>query len=110
MQLSTATNPTVSLRGRSGQSHQFRVYPWGTEFKPVGGVYAVLRLDGLLGYTALYVGQTTNLSERFDGHHKRHCFDRHRKTHIGVLVEPSTARQLAIESDLVAANHLVCNG
>src|SRR5204862_34065 len=95
-----------ALKGASGRTYQFEVHPWGTPFNPLGAVYAVLqsRTDGLI-----YIGQTGDLSERFDDHHKATCFDRHGKTHIGVCTEASEQRRLAIESDLIANYKLPCN-
>lgn len=107
--MATSTSSTVTLRGRSGAEYQFWVYPWGESFKAVGGVYAVLRDDGST-WSVIYIGQTGNLSERFDSHHKADCFDRHRKTHIAARVEESERQRLAIEADLVASYNPPCNG
>lgn len=32
---------TMTLKGNSGQSYQFNVYPFGTEFKAKGAVYYI---------------------------------------------------------------------
>ncbi len=101
--------PTLPLRGRSGATYLFTVFPWGTSFKQLGGVYVVLRREQLDQYTVLYVGQTEDLRTRFDNHHKQGCFDRNRKTHIGVLLESSEQRRLAIEADPIAAYRPTCN-
>ena len=104
------SNESVSLTGASGSTYRFAVYPWGTNFNPVGAVYAILRKDLSSGnYTILYIGQTGDLSERFNGHHKQNCFDQHRKTHTGVHVERSESRRLAIESDLLGYYKTACN-
>ena len=99
--------PTVTLRGTSGASYTFQVFPWGTAFKPLGAVYVVLKTatDGII-----YIGQTGDLSERFDHHHQAPCFGRYGRTHIGVLLEGVAARRLAIETDLVRAYQPPCNG
>ena len=109
--LKTATKekPVVTLKGKSGKSYQFTVYDWGTSFKPVGAVYSVLKVtDGQ--YSLIYVGQTSDLSERFDSHHKQSCFDRNRKTHIGILVESSESMRFKIETDLINNYSTPCNG
>ena len=99
--------PTVTLRGASGASYTFQVFPWGTAFKPLGAVYVVLKTapDGII-----YIGQTGDLSERFDNHHKALCFGRCGRTHIGVLLENLESRRLANETDLVRAYQPHCNG
>ncbi len=98
----------ITLNGASGAKYEFEVYPWGTEFRPTGGVYAVLRRDPG-GYRVLYVGETGDLSERFDNHHRALCFTLHRKTHIGVLAEGSRDRRLAIETDIRQFYNPPCN-
>jgi excinuclease UvrABC nuclease subunit len=60
-------------------------------------------------YDVLYVGQTGDLSERFDNHHKKPCLDRNRKTHVAAMVEPSEARRLSVEADLIRKYHPNCN-
>lgn len=107
--MATSTAVTITLQGKSGNSYEFTVHSWGTEFKPIGGVYSVLkrRTDGR--YDVIYIGQTGNLAERFDDHHKTWCFTNHAKSHIGVQVEPSEKRRLAIEQDLIANYRPPCN-
>ncbi len=107
--MATSTSSTVVLKGRSGATYQFWVYPWGESFKAQGGVYAILRDDGTT-WAVVYIGQTSDLSERFDDHHKADCFTRHRKTHIAARVEESERERLVIEADLVASYNPPCNG
>jgi excinuclease UvrABC nuclease subunit len=100
----------VTATGAFGAKYSFYVYPWGTDLKQVGGVYMVLRKGSQNGnYDVLYVGQTNNLSERFDNHHKKPCFDRNRKTHIAAMVESSEVRRLNIEADLIRKYNPSCN-
>lgn len=111
----TATTPaTLELVGASGRRYTFYVYPWGTLFKPQGGVYAVTRAvanqTGGNNHTILYVGQTGDLSERFDQHHKEPCFRRNAATHLCVTTEANEQNRLAIEADLVRAYNPPCNG
>ncbi len=106
----TSTSTTVVLKGRSGAAYEFTVYPWRTECKPIGGVYAVLKLRTDDRYDVLYIGETGNLSERFDSHHKAQCFDRNGKTHLGVCTESSQQRRLTIERDLIDNYKPPCNG
>jgi len=96
------------LTGASGKKYTFYVYPWGTEFKAVGGVYAVLKNNGSTN-SVIYIGQTGDLSERFDNHHKKDCFRRHGATHIAAFVEGNEQARLAAESDLIAAYNPPCN-
>ena len=104
--MATSTTTRITLRGKSGTTYDFEVYPWGQQFNPVGGVYVILRepADG-----TIYVGQTGDLSARFDSHHKAACFQLHGRRYIGVLAESSEQRRLAMETDLIAAYHPPCN-
>ena len=102
---------TVTAKGASGTSYAFDVYPWGEiENKRGGAVYRVYHKKKNGNYTALYVGQTGDLSERFDDHHKAACFKKNARTHIGILLESSEKKRLAIEADLIANYNPVCNG
>ena len=75
------------------------------------GVYLVLKKKpGVQSmYDILYVGQTGDLSQRFDDHHKLRCFNRNAKTHIGVRGENVEQAHLAIERDLLSNYKTVCN-
>lgn len=99
---------TITLFGASGRSYNFDVYPWNTSFKALGAVYTVLKKSGL-NYTILYIGQTGDLSSRFDSHHKQTCFDRNGKTHIGIHLDSSENSRLAKERDLLGNYTPVCN-
>ena len=96
---------TVNATGRSGKTYTFTEYPIGTEFKSLGAVYMFLN-----GRATVYVGQTEDLSERFDDHHKADCIRRHGATVICVLVVSGEAERLAIERDLLANYPWPCNG
>ena len=103
-----AKETTVTLKGASGRSYDIDVYPWGTSFKAVGAVYIILKKSDT-NFSVLYIGQTGDLSERFDNHHKRPCFDRHSKTHIGIHPVSSKSHRFDIETDLVRNYSPVCN-
>lgn len=95
----------VNATGRSGNSYSFRVYSLDTTFKNLPGVYIFLR-----GSQPVYVGETEDLSSRFDGHHKATAIQREGADRIGVLVESDDNRRLAIERDLLANYKWPCNG
>ncbi|MHB8764583.1 MAG: GIY-YIG nuclease family protein [Deferrisomatales bacterium] len=106
-----AKEDTVTATGACGRTYEFDVFPWGQAFNPVGGVYVVLkrRPGGRSTYDILYVGQTSDLSQRSDDHHKQWCFDRNAKTHIGVRVVSTEQERLAIERDLLGNYQTACN-
>lgn len=101
---------TIMATGASGSQYKFYLYPWGTGLKALGGIYMVLRKSNQNGnHSVLYIGQTGDLSERFDNHHKKPCFDRNRKTHIAAMLESFEAKRLRIEDDLIKNYKPDCN-
>ena len=56
-----------------------------------------------------YVGQTGDLSTRFETHHKQSCFDRHGANRICIYEEQLERTRLVIEQDLIDNYHPVCN-
>jgi len=103
-----AAEDRVTVAGQSGATYDFEVYPWGTSFSQVGGLYLVLKKQ-TGNYSILYIGQTGDLSERFDNHHQAPCFNRNGKTHIAVRGEGSEQKRLAIETDLIRNYKTICN-
>ena len=104
-----AAEGKITVKGASGTQYEFEVYRWGTTFNPIGGVYLVLKKLPAGNYEILYIGQTGDLSERFDNHHQAACFTRNGKTHIAVKPESSEQKRLAIETDLIRNYKTSCN-
>jgi hypothetical protein len=103
----------MTFRGKSGRAYRFKVFPLGTRFRNISGVYVVgnrLRcIDGRYKVTPLYIGHTEDFSQPFDRHHKAKDFAEQGADCICVQrdgVEESCATK---EQDLVAALHPVCN-
>jgi hypothetical protein len=105
---------TMVLEGASRQKYSLQLYPWGTSFRSLGGVYVVTHaepnLQGGNSHQIVYVGQTGDLSERFEFHHKAYCFRLHKASHICVYLEQNEKARLSIESDLIAGYNPPCNG
>ena len=101
---------TITFTGVSGIRYTFEIFAWGQAFNPIGAVYFITKCDGQGNHTSIYVGQTRDLSERFDNHHKASCFQRHGANRICVLVEGQEKRRLEIETDLIRSYHPPCNG
>jgi hypothetical protein len=96
------------ITGGSGKKYDFEVYAWGTAFKSIGAVYVVSKRDvdttGKGTHEIIYIGQSGDLSERFDGHHKAQCFRNHNANCISIHLEGSEDARFTIEADLLAAN------
>jgi predicted GIY-YIG superfamily endonuclease len=102
----------ATFSGSTGK-YDFEVYPWGTGFRNVGAVYIITsRVADATGkgmHTFIYIGQTGDLSERFDNHHKAKCFTKNGVTHVCVHLESNEKSRLAIERDLIAGHKTPCN-
>jgi predicted GIY-YIG superfamily endonuclease len=103
----------ATFAGVSGAKHTFEVYAVGTTFNAVGAVYIftkrTLAQDGTGVHTFVYIGQTGNLSERFDNHHKAQCITNKSPNCICVQVENNEQTRRAIETDLCRAHRTPCN-
>ena len=105
---------TLTLTGASGREYAFNVYPFNTQFAEVAAVYAVTKRykksDGAWAHEVEYVGQTSNLPERFEDHHKAGCFTRHGANCVCVHRDDNEASRLVKEADLIEAYDSPCNG
>ena len=105
---------TITFKGKSGNEYSFNAYPIDTEFKAIGTVYFITKrtekADGTGTHTRIYVGQTEDLSERFDNHHKQDCFDRNNANCICIYSESDEDQRLEIEADLIDNYNPPCNG
>lgn len=105
---------TVTFTGKSGRKYEFNAYPWGTSFnKEYGAVYFVTKRsknsEGGYSHKRIYIGQTEDLSTRFDDHHKQDCFDRNDANCICVHGEQDEDNRLEIEQDLINNYDTPCN-
>ncbi len=104
---------TITFTGASGTEYEFDVYPFGESFSEVGAVYVITertpKSKGGADHTRIYIGQTGDLSERFDTHHKADCFQRHDANCICVHRDDDEDSRLAKERDLLAAYSPPCN-
>jgi hypothetical protein len=95
----------INAQGASGAQYAFSLYPLNTDFKPLGAVYMFLKGD-----VPVYVGETRDLSQRFDDHHKADEIRSHLADRIAILVESDGGRRLYIEADLLRNYRWPCNG
>lgn len=103
--------PTIELTGVSRNQYTYWVYPIDASFNPAPGNYALARLNPNRTYTLLYIGQTADLSERFDNHHKMPCVKANGGTHLAAHVNSAGQQaRLTEEQDLIAKYHPACNG
>lgn len=102
---------TVPWVGLSGATYTYWVYKLDTPLKAEPGNYCFAKYIGPGRWEPLYFGQTGNLSERFDFHHKVECAKRNGATHIHARINSNGEQaRLREEADLVNRYHPTCNG
>lgn len=105
-----ADEGTIQWDGRSGKTYKYWIYRIGTTFEEVPGNYVFAEETKPNTFRPIYIGETDNLGERFDNHHKMPCIKREGATHIHA--HKNTAGQVARkaeEADLVDRWNPVCN-
>jgi len=104
---------TVTFHGKSGKSYIFDVWHMGQEFNAVGAVYVVTQRyqndAGNYSHHVIYVGQTDDLSTRFNNHHKADCFTSHNANCICTFRDNDEDSRLDREDDLVQHYSPPCN-
>lgn len=102
---------TINWIGASGKSYVYGIYSMNTTFKAEPGNYCVAKETEPGRFRPLYFGETADLSERFDNHHKMPCFTRNGATHIHAHTNSSGQNaRLAEEADLIQRWNPTCNG
>lgn len=100
--------------GASGSGYTFTAYTLDQAFNPVGAVYVITKRtpkpQGGGNHDFIYIGQTGDLSERFDNHHKAACFKKNGANCICVHVNSNEQQRFKIETDLCRNNVTPCNG
>ena len=103
----------TSFKGRSGKQYRFKVFPLGTRFRKISGVYVVANrdqgADGGHRHTVLYVGHTEDFSQPFDKHRKAQDLAQHGANCICVQSDGSEESRMEKELDLIAAFSPECN-
>ena len=101
---------TCTWTGISGKQYEYGIYPIGTSFVAKPGNYVHAKVSGLGRWSAVYIGETEDLSTRFENHHAAHCIARNGATHIHVHLS-SADRQVRLneETDLRRSHNTPCN-
>ena len=92
--------------GASGHQYIFQVYPLGTEFKDIGGVYIFTRREinsqDSVTHNLLYIGRSISLPRRLMKHDKWNAVLRNGGNCVCVYSEPNDKDRNRIESDLIS--------
>ena len=105
-----ADQGTITWPGESGQKYRYWIYDIDTTFNPAPANYIFARKTETGAFAPIYIGQTGDISERFDNHHKMPCIKQHGATHIHVHKSDDDEKiRMAEESDLIAKWNPPCN-
>lgn len=99
------------LEGRVRQGY---VYPlprdWNLNFKAEAANYIFAKVSPQNYWQPIYIGQTSDLSERFDNHHAQPCISRNGATHIHAHTNSAGEQaRRAEETDLIQDHSPPCN-
>ena len=101
-----STYSTVTATGASGARYEFQVYPLGTDFNELPGLYMFCHPLANGQWRVHYVGQTHNLKNRvglgLSLHHKIADARRAGATHVGVRAfNGRESDRIATELDII---------
>jgi hypothetical protein len=103
----------TKFKGESGKKYRFQVFPLGTRFRKVSGVYLIAyrgrNNEGSHRHKILYVGQTQDLSQPFQQHRKAQDLMRLGANCICVQSDKSEESRVTKERDLVTMFSPPCN-
>jgi hypothetical protein len=100
----------IDWDGKSGKEYRYWIYEIGTTFSKNPGNYIFAKEVKLDEWSPVYIGQTGDISERFDNHHKMPCIKRRGGTHIHKhMSSQDEDTRLAEEKDLALRWHPSCN-
>lgn len=110
---------TITIQGMSGTNYIFNVYGFTyfsdlvDTFKSISALYAFTRRfpQGMsFTHDLIYVGETRDLSTRFNNHHKENCIMNGSANCICIHSFYGTElERLAAETDILNAFDLPCN-
>lgn len=101
---------TIKWTGKSGKKYQYWIYLLETTFSANPGNYVFAKETKPGSWKPIYIGETKDLSTRFDDHHKADCIKREGATAIHAHKSSTTVNhRRAEESDLVARWNTPCN-
>ena len=96
--------------GHSGRTYMYNIYEIGVRFRKIPANYIIACETGIKKWKPIYIGETADLSERFDNHHKISCIREKGATHIHVHRNDAGGQvRSAEEADLISRWHPVCN-
>ncbi|MFC2035105.1 hypothetical protein ACFLUJ_03165 [Chloroflexota bacterium] len=106
-----AESKTIQWVGKSGIKYTYYILELSTAHNAVPANYIFAKETKPNTWSPVYIGETGDISERFDSHHKIDCIRLNGATHIHThkSSDDRTIRQKE-ESDLITGYSPTCNG
>lgn len=100
----------IEWDGITGKKYRYHIYPIAESHNAVPANYLFAKKNADGQYSPIYVGETGDISERFDSHHKMPCIKQRGATHLCThkSSEDATVRRLE-EQDIKKKLHPPCN-
>ena len=111
---------TTTIKGESGKEYRFSLYTFDrfeevkTGWKQIPALYLFTRRElsnGAYYHTYLYLGETGDLSQRFNNHHKEAELVQKGTNCIGIYmnVPQNEDERKLLEKDILSAHKFPCN-
>lgn len=105
---------TMAFTGKSGKNYEFDVYSLSAADQlSIPAVYFVTKRhknsNNRFSHKRIYVGESEDVSDRLDNHHKQLCFEREGANCICVFRKSDEDARLRIEKDLIDKYDPPCN-
>lgn len=93
---------SIKYQTKIGQTLDFHVLPFESNWADTSGIYAFSRQAPLGNHKVLYVGQTNSFKTRFSNHERWPDAKRKGATHVLAVSVPLQSKRNEIEAALIA--------
>lgn len=105
-----ATNTTMDWQGESGKKYKYWIWDIKTRFEAAPANYIFAKETSPNMFQAIYIGETGDISERFENHEKWDCIAKNGATHVHTHKSSADKNERCTEeSDLLAKRNTSCN-
>jgi len=105
-----AEERTMNWKGKSGKEYKYWIWDINTRFESASANYIFAKETSPNNFQAIYIGETGDISERFENHEKWGCITKYGATHVHThKSSPEKKDRCVEESDLLAIRTTSCN-
>ena len=105
-----AEHGTITFKGKSGEGYKYWIYDLSDTHAAVPANYIFVKETKPNSFRPIYIGETEDISDRFDNHHKMPCIKRNGASHLCAHKSSADKKvRCAEEADLVANYSPICN-